>query len=319
MSNHDNAFYLLRLLSDGQFHSGQRLAEELNVSRTSIASYIHQLIDLGMDIYSVKGRGYRLAHAVSLLEQCWLGEQIGAPVTVFSEIDSTNTWMMSRIEQLTHGEVVCCDYQSSGRGRRGRGFRSAVAGQLPFSIYWCFEGALDAMQGLSLVVGIAVAETLRTLGYKTVGLKWPNDIYAGHRKLAGILIEMSGQPHQQIHLVAGVGINIHLGSISDEIDQLVTDLTSLKEQEIDRNLLLVSCYRSLMTVYQKFSEEGFSGFIDRWNKLDVFHGEQVRLIFSNGKEEKGAVSGVDQYGNLLLNQQGEIRCFSAGEVSLRAQ
>lgn len=319
MSSHDNAFYLLRLLSDGQFHSGQRLAESLDVSRTSIASYVHQLIDLGVDVYSVKGRGYRLAHAVSLLDQRWLSEQIDVPVTVFSEINSTNTWMMSKTEQLIHGELVCCDYQSSGRGRRGRGFRSAVAGQLPFSIYWCFEGALDAMQGLSLVVGIAVSETLLELGYENVGLKWPNDIYAGHRKLAGILIEMSGQPHQQIHLVAGVGINIRLGAVSDEIDQLVTDLSSLNEQDINRNYLLVSCYKSLMKAYQEFCAKGFQGFIDRWNYLDVFHGEQVKLLFSNGKEERGAVSGVDQYGNLLLDQQGEIHRFSAGEVSLRPQ
>ena len=268
MQSHDKAFVLLHRLSDGHFHSGQRLADVLGVSRTSIASYIHQLQALGVDIYSVKGRGYCLAHPVSLLDEATLNEQIDAPVHVFSEIDSTNNYMMQRLNELHHGELVSCDYQSTGRGRRGRTFVSAVAGQLPFSIYWAYEGGLQAMQGLSLVVGIAIAETLQSLGYSNIGLKWPNDIYAGYSKLAGVLIEMNGQPQQVVHLVAGVGLNIRLGTVGEQIDQKVTDLTSLSEQDVDRNQLLMLCYQALMDAYESFSQHGLGDFIRRWNKLD---------------------------------------------------
>ncbi|WP_408618528.1 bifunctional biotin--[acetyl-CoA-carboxylase] ligase/biotin operon repressor BirA [Celerinatantimonas sp. YJH-8] len=319
MLNHAKAFQLLHYLSDSHFHSGQRLADILNVSRTSIASYVHQLIDMGVDIYSVKGRGYRLAAAISLLDEQWLREKLQIPVYIFPEMASTNTWVMEHLGELSHGQLVSCDYQSAGRGRRGRGFQSAVAGQLPFSIYWCYEGGLDAIQGLSLVVGVAIAETLRQQGYRNVGLKWPNDIYAGHRKLAGILIEMNGQPHQQLHLVAGIGINIRLGKILDSIDQPVTDLEHLQEHSVDRNQLLVDCYRALEQAYQQFCQQGLSGFIERWNSLDIFHGEMVKLVFSNGHIESGAVKGVDEQGNLLLEQLGIIQSFAAGEVSLRPQ
>lgn len=310
---------LLHHLSDSHFHSGQRLAEILGVSRTSIASYVHQLIDMGVDIYSVKGRGYRLATPVSLLDEKWLNDFLQVPVKIFSEINSTNSWIMEHLEALPHGQLVSCDYQSAGRGRRGRGFASNVAGQLAFSVYWSYEGGLDAIQGLSLVVGVAIAEALRNLGYESVGLKWPNDIYAGREKLAGILVEMSGQPHQQLHLIAGVGINIRLGRVLESIDQPATDLTHLTHEHVDRNELLAACYSSLDRAYQQFCNEGLGAFIERWNALDIFHGEKVKLIFNNGHIESGAVKGVDANGNLLLDQQGYIQHFAAGEVSLRPQ
>ncbi|MFM2475970.1 bifunctional biotin--[acetyl-CoA-carboxylase] ligase/biotin operon repressor BirA [Celerinatantimonas sp. MCCC 1A17872] len=319
MQSHDKAFVLLHRLSDGHFHSGQVLADALGVSRTSIASYIHQLQAMGVDIYSVKGRGYCLAHPISLLDETLLQGKIDAPVHVFSEIDSTNSWMMQRLEQLVHGELISCDYQSAGRGRRGRGFASAVAGQLPFSLHWTFEGGFESMQGLSLVVGVAVAEALKTLGFEQIGLKWPNDIYAGYTKLAGILIEMNGQPQQLLHIVAGIGLNVRLGEVSASIDQPVTDLSQLSEQFIDRNTLLLTCYQHLMQAYEQFCQSGLAPFIERWNQLDIFHGESVKLIFSDGHVVNGKVNGIDSQGKLLLNQQGNLRSFNAGEVSLRPQ
>ncbi|MFM2485502.1 bifunctional biotin--[acetyl-CoA-carboxylase] ligase/biotin operon repressor BirA [Celerinatantimonas yamalensis] len=319
MQNHHNAFELLNYLSDGHFYSGQLLAQHLNVSRTSIATYIHQLQAMGVDIYSVKGRGYCLAHSISMLDLDKLQPHIKAPIHLFSEIASTNSWMMGRLNDLSHGELVSCDYQNAGRGRRGRSFHSAVAGQLPFSIHWQHEGNLDGLQGLSLVVGIAVAQTLREMGYTTVGLKWPNDIYAGYEKLAGILIEMTGQPQQLVHIVAGIGINVRLGDVSAGIDQKVADLSRLQEQIVDRNDLLVRCYQALNQAYQQFSENGLVPFIEQWNELDIFHGEAVKLIFSDGRTVEGNVSGVDSQGNLLLKQNHEIHAFSAGEVSLRPQ
>jgi BirA family biotin operon repressor/biotin-[acetyl-CoA-carboxylase] ligase len=314
-----NAFVLLSRLCDGQFHSGQALADAMGVSRTSIASYVKQLMEKGVEVYSVKGRGYRLSKPMLLLDEATLKQRCPGPVYLLDEIGSTNAWLMARLNRVDHGTLVCCEYQNDGRGRRGRHWVSPIGGQLAFSTYWQHHGGMEAVMGLSLVVGIVIAQVLRDAGFNEVGVKWPNDLYVGGRKLGGILIEMNGQSDGLIHLVVGIGLNIDLGAASfAQIDQACVDLTQLGEIP-SRTDLLVSCAESLDCAFRVFSEEGIAPFIDRWSNYDVFANQAVRVIFANQKKIDGIAKGIDAQGNLLLEIDGQLHSFLAGEVSLRAE
>ncbi|MGL5974056.1 MAG: biotin--[acetyl-CoA-carboxylase] ligase, partial [Aeromonas sobria] len=184
---------LITLLSDGQFHSGEQLGEQLGISRAAVSKHMAALKELGLDLFSLTGKGYRLAVPMALYEQGTLQALAPmAPVHCFPVIDSTNQYLLERVSRLQSGESCLAECQTAGRGRRGKPWVSPFGCQLILSMYWRLEQGMAAAMGLSLAVGVAVVQALESLGYQGVELKWPNDLYYQGRKLAGILVEMSG-------------------------------------------------------------------------------------------------------------------------------
>ena len=184
---------LITLLSDGQFHSGEQLGEQLGISRAAVSKHMAALKELGLDLFSLTGKGYRLAVPMALYDEAQLQALAPmAPVHCFPVIDSTNQYLLERVNQLSSGESCLAECQTAGRGRRGKPWVSPFGCQLILSMYWRLEQGMAAAMGLSLAVGVAVVQALESLGYPGVELKWPNDLYYQGRKLAGILVEMSG-------------------------------------------------------------------------------------------------------------------------------
>lgn len=316
----NKAYQLLQHIADGQFYSGEDLAQALAVSRTTIASYIRLYSDLGLDIYKVKGKGYSLAKPLSLLDS----EQLTASlpdnsIQVFEQLDSTNAWLMQHQQELAHGQVVLAEYQSAGRGRRGRQWQTPYAGQLCMSMLWRLQDGIEATMGLSLAVGLAIVESLESLGYSGLGLKWPNDIYMDGAKLAGVLIELQGQSDSEVSLVMGMGLNVRVEQQQAAlIDQQYAQLED-SSLVVDRTQLAVALIQSLNQVFQQFRQRGFAPLQQRWDHYDVFKGQQVSLHFSQDKQITGLAKGVDKMGQLVLEIDGKEQRFMAGEVSLRGQ
>ncbi len=316
----NKSYQLLKHIADGQFYSGEFLAQTLAVSRTTIASYIKHYGDLGLDIYRVKGKGYRLANPLSLLdaEKLQMNLALNQP-KVFEQLDSTNAWLMTHQQDLAHGQTVLAEYQSAGRGRRGRQWQTPYAGQLCLSMLWRLQDGIEATMGLSLAVGLAIVESLDSLGYSGLGLKWPNDIYMHGAKLAGVLIELQGQSDSEVSLVMGMGLNVRVERQQALlIDQQFAQLES-EGQVVDRTELAVTLIKSLNHMFDLFRERGFAALQQRWNHYDVFNGQRVSLHFSQEKQVTGVAKGVDELGQLLLEIDGAEHRFMAGEVSLRGQ
>ena len=230
---------LITLLSDGQFHSGEQLGEQLGISRAAVSKHMAALKELGLDLFSLTGKGYRLAVPMALYDQVQLQALAPmAPVHCFSVIDSTNQYLFERVNQLSAGESCLAECQTAGRGRRGKPWVSPFGCQLILSMYWRLEQGMAAAMGLSLAVGVAVVEALESLGYPGVELKWPNDLYYQGRKLAGILVEMSGSAGASCHLVIGIGLNLAMPSQQGEkIDQAWSELRQVQPELVDRNQL----------------------------------------------------------------------------------
>lgn len=309
---------LITLLSDGQFHSGEQLGEQLGISRAAVGKHMAALKELGLDLFSLTGKGYRLAVPMALYDQAQLQALAPmAPVHCFPVIDSTNQYLLERVNQLQSGESCLAECQTAGRGRRGKPWVSPFGCQLILSMYWRLEQGMAAAMGLSLAVGVAVVQALESLGYPGVELKWPNDLYYQGRKLAGILVEMSGSAGASCNLVIGVGLNLAMPAREGErIDQAWSELRHIQPELVDRNLLAARMLGHLQQAMLTFEQQGLSHFVDDWNQLDHFAGRPVRLLMGE-QEIRGIARGIDDRGALRLETSEGIKFYLGGEISLR--
>ena len=173
---------LLAVLADGAFHSGEQIGAELGISRAAISQQIKSLRLLGLEIFSITGKGYRLNTPLDLLNTEILQHlTAGAPIHTCAVIDSTNQYMMAQLDRWQKGECLLAETQTAGRGRRGRHWHSPFGSQFIMSMYWRLDDGPSAAMGLSLAIGVAVVQALESAGYRDLSLKWPNDIYMARR------------------------------------------------------------------------------------------------------------------------------------------
>ena len=317
---------VLRQLADGEFHSGAALARTLEVSRASVWNAVRALEASGLAVYKVHGRGYRLPAPLTLLDRSLVERALGAAASRFAlevvEVaSSTNALLLERVAAgAPSGSVIAAEWQSAGRGRRGRAWHTGIGGALAFSLLWRYAQGASALSGLSLAAGVALARALNTIAGLHVGLKWPNDIVAEGKKLGGILIELSGDMLGPSAAVIGIGLNIRLSrSVRLAIDQPATDIESLTEQRVDRNALLAALLVELDRALSVFAADGFAPFRAEWERYHAHQGAIVTLLLPDGRSERGQVRGVAEDGALVLDTRGGRKVFRSGEVSLRAR
>ena len=323
---------ILDILKDGEFHSGEALGESVGCSRTAIWKQLQKLEALGLVIETTKGTGYRIVGGVDLLDAQAItlalspsASEYLAVVEVFQNIDSTNKYARELTENgSASGAVVLAEQQSAGRGRRGKNWVSPFAANIYLSMVWDFEQGAQALEGLSLAIGVAVKRVLTAQGIDAVKLKWPNDIYVEQRKLGGILLEMVGDPAGQCTVIVGIGLNVSMPAKSgDEIEQDWTDVaTELKRQNSaaaspSRSALAAALISEILPLLSTFQSQGFAAYRDEWQAADAFYG--LNAVISTPKQSiVGVVKGVDTNGALRLElESGKIESFIGGELSLR--
>ena len=324
-------FPILNLLADGQFHSGEALAQRFKVTRATIWNAIQHAESLGVEVFSVRGRGYKLPQAIELLDENRVLAAIGAQrawfnVQILDEVASTNTYLMQH-KDSAHATCVAAHVQTHGKGRRGRTWVSQLGASLTFSLLWRFQCGAAALSGLSLAVGVALIRALNSLSVNNVQLKWPNDVliledYTSGKnrpkKLAGILIELQGDLEGPSAAVIGIGVNLNLPkNVLDSIDQPAIDLANASANNINQSELLGVILRHLADVLSNFEAHGFVGLRDEWLSYHAYENKPVRMLLPNGTDVHGIVKGVADDGILLVQTALGLQRFSAGEISLR--
>jgi BirA family biotin operon repressor/biotin-[acetyl-CoA-carboxylase] ligase len=313
---------VLQLLQDGQFHSGESIGALLGVSRAAVWKRLQHLeAALGLEVHRVRGRGYRLASPLSLLDEeaiLAVSSGFGWKAQIAESIDSTNAEVLRQLAASAEAPLlVLAEKQESGRGRRGRTWVSPFGENLYYSLGLRLEGSTFPLDGLSLSVGLAVLRTLQEVGCANVGLKWPNDLLASGRKIAGVLLELAGDPAGACQVVIGIGINVNmLPSSSTPIDQ---PWTSLREQLgclVDRTELVLILGRWLRHYLDLHGRDGFAALREEWEMGHLWQGREVSLL-AGPQRIDGRVLGVDRGGALRLDIAGHERQFSGGELSLR--
>jgi BirA family biotin operon repressor/biotin-[acetyl-CoA-carboxylase] ligase len=315
---------VLRLLADGEFHSGVGLARALGVSRSTVWNAVRALSDAGLDVYRVKSRGYRLAQPLSLLDTSAIVRH-AAPAASRFAIDlvdiagSTNTLLLERAAAgAPGGSVLVAEWQQAGRGRMQREWHAAIGGAITFSVLWRFTHGAAALAGLSLAVGVALTRAIARLGAPHVQLKWPNDVLWCERKLGGVLIEMQGDALGPSAAVIGIGMNVRVSdAVRERIDQPATDLEAACGHPIDRSAAVGFILAELASVLDTFSTGGFAALREEWLRSHAFHGKRVVARLPNGRSDEGVIRGVDENGALLFDDGTGSRRLHSAEISLR--
>jgi len=322
MTAHDSA--VLRLLADGEFHSGAGLARALGVSRSTVWNAVRALNAAGLDVYSVKSRGYRLAQPLSMLDRSEIARHAAAAasrldIDVIDVASSTNTSLLERAAAgAPTGTVLAAEWQQAGRGRMQRDWHAAIGGAITFSVLWRFGHGAAALAGLSLAVGVAITRAIARLGASEVQLKWPNDVLWHERKLGGVLIEMQGDALGPSAAVIGIGINVRLSdSLRQRIGQPATDLETACGRPVNRNAALGFMLEDLASVLDAFATGGFAPLRAEWLRRHVYDGKRVLVKLPNGRSEEGVARGVDEDGALLFDGGSGTRRLHSAEISVR--
>ncbi|MCL4792639.1 MAG: biotin--[acetyl-CoA-carboxylase] ligase, partial [Gammaproteobacteria bacterium] len=223
------------------------------------------------------------------------------------------------------GMLACAaEYQSGGRGRRGRRWFSPLGHGLCLSVSWCYEVAPRDLAALGLVVGIAVAEAVSQLvPDEAVQLKWPNDLVADGGKLGGILVDVAGEAGGPLRIVIGIGLNVCASpQLAAEVDADGGNLRPvaldalLKGRNVSRNQLAGYLLNALYRNLTEFADSGFATFAPRWRRRDCLLGETIS-ISSGSQILSGVASGITDDGALLIAVDGRRTAVFSGDVSLR--
>ena len=318
-------FTLLRRLSDGEIHSGEALAAGSGISRARVSQLLKEADAAGLRLERTPGRGYRLYDALPFLERSAIvaalrGRAEALTIEVVDTLDSTSSELARRAGR---GDIdrhlLAAEWQTAGRGRRGRGWSAVLGGSLTFSLGWRFDQGAGHLSALPLAVGIALARALEAAGFVGIQLKWPNDLIHGEAKLGGILVELSGDALGPSLAIVGVGINVRLpAAVRRGIGRPATDLATLAGgQTLDRNALLARLLVELVAVLEVYAEAGFAPLRAAWQRHHAYQKKPVQVVLPDGGTVRGAVVGVDADGALILDSGGRRLRFVSGEVSLR--
>jgi BirA family biotin operon repressor/biotin-[acetyl-CoA-carboxylase] ligase len=316
-------------LADGEFHSGEKLAARLGVTRSAIWKAAAALRALGLELRAVTRRGYCLADAVAPLDAEAIRTALPGPLlpalrhgTAHWSIASTNAQLLASAT-LAPGQFDFCvaEYQTAGRGRRGRSWFAPPGGAVCLSINWAFDPLPAAAGTLSLAIGVCVLRALRSLGHHDARLKWPNDLLSQDGKLAGILIELRSEAGGPAQVVIGIGINLRLGSaLQEQVAATGTRAASLQAAGFRltaRNELIAALVRECVAGLRVFERDGFAPFAAAWRESDALLGASVTVNGADGTTQ-GVARGIDASGALLVETQGDLRRFRSGDVSVRS-
>ena len=322
-------FEILEFLADGKFHSGEIMAKHFDVSRVSIWNAIAKAEDVGVKIFSVRGKGYKLQKPISLLNEKIIKNAIGAEgswfnIKVLDSVDSTNNYLSKAASSgYPHASVVAANIQTQGKGRRGRQWQSALGESLIFSFLWRFTQGASGLSGLSLAVGVAIIRGLKKINITTALLKWPNDILifdeGVYKKLAGILIELQGDTDGQSAAIIGVGLNLNISKLQlEKIDQPATDIHNLLSEKIDSNFFMAIIIKELAQVLATFESEQFKPFKDEWLSYHAFQDKLINITLGNSQIINGKAIDISDTGALIVSTDEGSKSFASGEVSIRS-
>ena len=318
---------ILKLLADGVFHSGTDLGKKLGVTRAAVCKSIRNLTQSGLDVHRVTGRGYKLEAPLSLLDRSRILKYLGTAAVDFrgrfsivDEVGSTNAYLAEHLasDAAFNGSTCLAEAQSSGRGRRGRAWVATPYSNLMLSMAWRFPNGPNLVSGLSLAAGVAVLQALEEFGISGAGLKWPNDILWGQRKLAGLLADVQGEAAGPTRVILGVGVNAYISPAdATHIDQAWVDLRTITSTLVDRNRLAALLMRHLKSMFLLFVAKGFAPFHGPWQARHLYQDKRVRLI-QGEREFDGTVEGVDENGGLIIRHAKGKQVFHSGEISMRS-
>ncbi len=315
---------LIQLLNQKTPYTDTALAHQLGITQSVILQYLHILQNVGLDIHLVSDHTYQLKQPIrlcdtQLITKYWpdyLKNKVA--LKAHFSVSSTND-EIKKMNMMKPIKVCVSDHQTAGRGCQGRSWISSLGSGIYYSYAYQRKNNSATLAGLSLTVGLALIKTLLQFNISDLSLKWPNDVLWQSKKIAGVLIELTGDIKQDYHLVIGIGLNLCLSPKSHQaLNSLASDLYRITGKMIDKNKLISEITIQLYDHLSKFDRMGFSYFTDDWNQYDAYR-DQLVVFHVGSKKYQGIGIGVNNTGHFLLSTDHQNRVsFPSGEIQVKS-
>ncbi|MGG3840211.1 biotin--[acetyl-CoA-carboxylase] ligase [Paenibacillus thiaminolyticus] len=305
-----------------QYISGEELSRRLQITRTAVWKQINVLRAKGYAFDAVPKLGYRLVTQPTRLDEAALLSKLapgtfGNRLRILEKTESTqNEAAAWAKEGVPEGAVVLAEEQTGGRGRQGHVWHSPAGKGVWMSIILRPRIPLPYTPHLTLLGAVAMFRAMKKLTSAPLGIKWPNDILADGKKVAGILLESAAEDERLLYVIAGIGISVNLDSADfpDELQERATSLKIVTGQEVDRASLVAACLQELEQLYRLYEEEGFGPIRTLWEAQSITLGRQMTIDTPQGPLQ-GVAVGLDQSGALLLKDKtGTVQKVFSGDV-----
>ncbi|MCY6485321.1 biotin--[acetyl-CoA-carboxylase] ligase [Clostridium aestuarii] len=311
--------------NENNFISGQKISDELGVSRAAIWKYINAIKEDGYEIESVSRKGYKLIATPDLLTYEEIKDNlstkyIGRKIIYLDTVGSTNNKAKElAVEGAPEGTIIISEEQTTGRGRLGRNWVSPKYKGIWMSIILRPDINPINVPKITQIAAAAVTKASEDIGIE-VKIKWPNDIVLNNKKVCGILTEMSGELIRVNHVIVGMGINVNIDS-DDFIDEVKDKATSLKIETgryIERKVLAAKIMNCFEELYEEFiNEESIEKSIKICREKSVLIGKEIRII-ERQKEITAEAIDLSEDGKLIVKyEDGKIQEIISSEVSVR--
>ncbi|HFI2447809.1 TPA: bifunctional biotin--[acetyl-CoA-carboxylase] ligase/biotin operon repressor BirA [Streptococcus suis] len=308
MKTYQKIYLLLKEKDD--YISGEDLAQELGISRTSIWKAIRQLEAHGLTIEAARNRGYKLAEGDLLLPDL-IAEELQLPVHLKADSDSTQLDAKQGIEAGHKSPALyLAPHQNKAKGRFGRPFYASKSGGIYMSLRLSPNVPFLEFKPYTILAAAAVVKAIQSLCDLDVQIKWVNDIYLGQKKVAGILTEaISSMENQRVtDVIIGVGINVHIDDFPKELRKSAGNLFD-DQPPFTRNQLITAIWKAFLETDEK-------ELIALYKEKSLVVGQQVSFV-ENQVEFRGTAIAVTDTGNLVIQlDNGKAKIISSGEISL---
>lgn len=312
----EKSIYILKRLYESDFVSGEKMAQELQISRMAINKKIKTLSVLGYNIECAKKKGYSLLDKDII--RTWEIEDLISKSSIFNRfiyfpsIDSTNNYLKAKLEDFESGTIVFAERQQKGRGRRERTWVDIEKG-IKMSILLRVDlSYADKVIPLTLFTGLIINRVLRKY-YINSFIKWPNDIYLNNKKVCGILSELSGELEGRGNVILGIGMNVNAINIPGEIKDIATSLRRETNTHFDRTSIVIDILNEFEHGFGIFVKEGFRAYRDDYKSQCLNIGKEVLV---NGVDKMFCMD-VGENGELICKKDDEIIKLQSGEVTIR--
>jgi BirA family biotin operon repressor/biotin-[acetyl-CoA-carboxylase] ligase len=322
---------VLRILADGHGHSGEHLAQALGVTRGAVKKQLAELEAWGLDVEVTPQSDYLLDRPIDLLDKALILDELNpdverlvARLDVHEEIDSTNQALLDAAPHAAGKLVIAlAEYQSAGRGRRGRSWVAPFGGGLCFSAGWLFDEMPRDLAAMTLATGVVVRRVLLDETGLDIRLKWPNDLVWEDKKLGGILVELAAESQGPCYVVIGIGINISIAP--GRLEQVAgwpsgaVDLhTATAGRPPSRNVLAARLIEASARLLPHYGDHGFVRYHAEFTGVDYLRGRHVS-VDAVTEPVSGVAAGVDRSGALLVDTGDGIRRVISGDISVRTR
>jgi BirA family biotin operon repressor/biotin-[acetyl-CoA-carboxylase] ligase len=305
--------------------SGEQLSRQLQCSRTAIWKHIRSLREAGYEFEAAPRKGYRLLNKPAKLSEAELingltTKVMGRKLHIYEEVDSTQSAAHALVGLgASEGTLVIAEEQTAGRGRMGRKWHSPRGKGIWMSLVLTPKIPLFYTPQLTLLTAVAVCRSIHKLCRVDIGIKWPNDLLIGGKKVCGILLEISGEDERLKYVIAGIGISVNL-KLQDYPEELLNVATSLAIEsgsEVNRAAVIHAFLQEFEDLYELYHEQGFAPIRLLWEAHSVSLHRPIRVQTPKGPIE-GFAESIDETGALTVTTvSGERHRVFSGDVELR--